>query len=123
MKIHPVTADLFHANGRTDGRTDRQTDRHDEGLFAISRRQLKTEFFKMSVPSVPTIKIRVAFLLGFLSSVELIQKLSVAFGFQSRVQLCGLRRQHWQFAGRQTACLREKSEVLKHLKMFLFYLD
>ena len=27
MKIIPVGAELFHANGRTDGRTDRQADR------------------------------------------------------------------------------------------------
>jgi hypothetical protein len=26
MKIHPVEAELFHAEGRTDGQTDRQTD-------------------------------------------------------------------------------------------------
>jgi len=26
MKIRPVGADLFHADGRTDGRTDRRTD-------------------------------------------------------------------------------------------------
>ena len=30
MKIRPVGADLFHADGWTDGQTDRQTDRQDE---------------------------------------------------------------------------------------------
>ena len=31
MKIRPVRAELFHADGRTDGRTDRQTDRQTDG--------------------------------------------------------------------------------------------
>jgi hypothetical protein len=30
MKIRPVGAELFYADGQTDGRTDRQTDRFDE---------------------------------------------------------------------------------------------
>jgi hypothetical protein len=48
MKISPVGADLFNADGRTDGRTDRQTDRqtdrHDEdnSRFATLRTRLAT---------------------------------------------------------------------------------
>ena len=30
MKIHPVGAELFRADGRKDGPTDGQTERHDE---------------------------------------------------------------------------------------------
>jgi hypothetical protein len=30
MKIRPVGAHLFYADGQTGGRKDRQTDRHDE---------------------------------------------------------------------------------------------
>jgi len=33
MKIHPVVAELFHADGWTDG--------HDESLFAILRTRVK----------------------------------------------------------------------------------
>jgi len=29
MKIRPVEAELFHADGRTDGRTDRQNEAND----------------------------------------------------------------------------------------------
>jgi len=40
IKIHPVAAELFHANRRTDGRTER----HDEAIsrfFKILRTRLK----------------------------------------------------------------------------------
>jgi hypothetical protein len=41
MKIHPVGAELFQADGRTDERTerqtDRQTDRHDEANCRFSQ--------------------------------------------------------------------------------------
>ena len=37
MKINPVEAELFHANGRTDEQTVRQTDRHDEANSRLSQ--------------------------------------------------------------------------------------
>jgi hypothetical protein len=37
MKILPVEAELFHADGRTDGRTERQTGRHDEANSRFSQ--------------------------------------------------------------------------------------
>ena len=44
MKIPPVEAELFHADGGTDGRTDRLMDRHDKAnreLITISQTLLK----------------------------------------------------------------------------------
>jgi hypothetical protein len=32
MKIRPVEAELFHANGRTDGQTDRQAEIYDKAF-------------------------------------------------------------------------------------------
>jgi len=37
MKIRPVGAELFHADGRTDGRTDRQTGSHVEANSLFSK--------------------------------------------------------------------------------------
>jgi len=45
MKIRPVRAELFHADGWTDGRTDGRPDRHIwqswYSLFAVLRRHLR----------------------------------------------------------------------------------
>jgi hypothetical protein len=40
MKIHPVGAEFFHADGRTDGRPDSWTNRRDEIVFSKSNRLL-----------------------------------------------------------------------------------
>ena len=37
MKIHPVEAELLHADGRTDRWTDRETDRHVEANSSFSQ--------------------------------------------------------------------------------------
>jgi len=37
MKIRPVGAEVFHAEGRTDGRTDRQTNRNDKAVSSFSQ--------------------------------------------------------------------------------------
>jgi hypothetical protein len=37
MKIHPVEAELFHADGRTDGRTDGQTETDTTKLIVTFR--------------------------------------------------------------------------------------
>jgi hypothetical protein len=37
MKIRPVGAELFHADGRTDGRTDGNTERNDETNSRLSQ--------------------------------------------------------------------------------------
>jgi hypothetical protein len=37
MKIRPVGAELFHADGRMDRRTDRQTGRSDEANSRLSQ--------------------------------------------------------------------------------------
>jgi hypothetical protein len=37
MQIRPVTAEMFHADRRTDGWTDRRTDRHDEANRRFSQ--------------------------------------------------------------------------------------
>jgi hypothetical protein len=43
VKIRPVGAELFHADGRTDGQTDRQTDTTQLIVtFAILRTRLQT---------------------------------------------------------------------------------
>jgi len=47
VKIRPVGAELFHADGRTDVQTDRGTDRHDQAdrrfsLFFSMRQNLLT---------------------------------------------------------------------------------
>jgi hypothetical protein len=41
MKIRPVGAEMFHADGRTDGRTEEETHRHDEANGRCSKFLLK----------------------------------------------------------------------------------
>jgi len=37
MKISPLGAELFHADGRTDGQTDRQIERQDKAYGRFSQ--------------------------------------------------------------------------------------
>ena len=41
MKIRPVGAELFHADGQMGGQTDRQTDRHDDFNNVFSQKLRK----------------------------------------------------------------------------------
>jgi hypothetical protein len=43
MKIYPVGAELFHADGQTHEQTDSQTGHSQQMLFAILLMRLKTD--------------------------------------------------------------------------------